>query len=179
MRLVAEAKAGDTQLSRDPKLAKEFTKHQQLEHSRQSDSVDLHARRLAKIHQLMKSRNLDFNTAFNEVCKEENSSAESKEAQASYDHIESIARGLMARDGRLTFGKALEIVRTCLPSVQREIAAMLRSATDSKPKAEPAGRVEAGSDDYQPHPGLASAMARGQLLIEGGFATPILPKVKG
>lgn len=37
-----------------------------------------------------------------------------RDAYAKSAHIEAIARRLMARDGRLTFGRALEITRICL-----------------------------------------------------------------
>jgi hypothetical protein len=49
-----------------------------------------------------------------------------KETRAKYEHIESIARRLMANDSRLTFGVALERVRLCLPRVQADIKELLR-----------------------------------------------------
>lgn len=99
-----------------------------------------------------------------------------RETRAEYEHVEAIARRLMQRNSKLTFGCALEITRNCLPRVQADIKELLRHATDGKPKAEPVGRVEAGVEDYPPHPGLASARAKGLMLIEGGFTTPILHK---
>jgi hypothetical protein len=38
-----------------------------------------------------------------------------KEAQEEFDRVEGIARRLMARNGKLTFGAALEMVRLCSP----------------------------------------------------------------
>jgi hypothetical protein len=96
-----------------------------------------------------------------------------EEAREKFTKVESIARRLMQRNSKLTFGAALEITRTC-PRVQAEMADLLRQPTTGKPKEEPAGRVEAG-DDHPPHPGQAAAIAKGLLLIEGGFATPIIP----
>jgi hypothetical protein len=96
-------------------------------------------------------------------------------ARERFSKVESIARRLMQKNSKLTFGCALEIARTCLPGVQAEMAALLRHTTDGKPKEDPAGRVEAG-DDYPPHPGLAAAQAKGLLLVEGGFSTPIYRK---
>jgi hypothetical protein len=52
-------------------------------------------------------------------------------------HVEVIARRLMARDSRLTFGRALEITRNCLHRVQAEIKDLLGQsvkAVESKPK---------------------------------------------
>jgi hypothetical protein len=98
-----------------------------------------------------------------------------KETCAEYEHVETIARRLMQRNSKLTFGCALEITRNCLPAVQADLKKLLKPATDGKPKVEPAGRVEAG-EGYPPHPGLAAARAKGLLLVEGGFSTPIFPK---
>jgi hypothetical protein len=98
-----------------------------------------------------------------------------EEAREKFEHVEAVARRLMQRNSKLTFGAALEITRTCLPGVQAEIKDLLRHATDGKPKEEPVGRVEAG-EDYPPHPGLAAAQAKGLMLVEGGFTTPIIPQ---
>jgi hypothetical protein len=98
-----------------------------------------------------------------------------QEARSKFEHVEAIARRLMQRNSKLTFGAALEITRTCLPGVQAEIKQLLRHAPGGKPKEEPVGRVEAG-EDYPPHPGLAAAQAKGLLLVEGGFTTPIIPQ---
>jgi hypothetical protein len=40
-----------------------------------------------------------------------------KEARAKFEHVETIAKRLMARDRSLTFGVALDRVRLCLPGV--------------------------------------------------------------
>jgi hypothetical protein len=96
-------------------------------------------------------------------------------ARERFSKVESIARHLMQKNSKLTFGCALEIARTCLPGVQAEIKELLRHGTDGKPKAESTGRVEA-DNDHLAHPGLAAAQAKGLLLVEGGFCTPILPK---
>jgi hypothetical protein len=56
-----------------------------------------------------------------------------KETRAKFEHVESIARRLMARDRSLTFGVALEITRNCLPRVQAEIADLVK-ASEPKPK---------------------------------------------
>ena len=40
-----------------------------------------------------------------------------KEARAKFEHVEAIAKRLMARDRSLTFGVALDRVRLCLPGV--------------------------------------------------------------
>jgi hypothetical protein len=61
-----------------------------------------------------------------------------KEDRAKFEHVECIARRLMARDRSLTFGTALERVRLCLPGAQAEIKGLLQrskvKATESKPK---------------------------------------------
>jgi hypothetical protein len=63
-----------------------------------------------------------------------------KEMRGQFEHVESIARRLMARDGRLTFGRALEITRICLPGVQAEIKDLLRQSVKAV-ESEPKGRM--------------------------------------
>jgi hypothetical protein len=93
------------------------------------------------------------------------------QAHEKFEHIEAIAKRLMARDRSLTFGVALERVRLCLPKVEAEIKQLLR------PKAkepDPTEFVQAGNEqELPPHPGQAAAIAKGLMLIEGGFCTPL------
>jgi hypothetical protein len=59
------------------------------------------------------------------------------EDRAKFEHIEAIARRLMQRNPRLTFGAALEITRNCLPRVRAEISDLVRrsvKAVETKPK---------------------------------------------
>jgi hypothetical protein len=63
-----------------------------------------------------------------------------REAYAKSAHVEVIARRLMARDSRLTFGRALEITRICLPRVQSEIEDLLRQPVKAV-EPEPKGRT--------------------------------------
>jgi hypothetical protein len=49
-----------------------------------------------------------------------------EESRSKFEHVEAIARRLMARDRGLTFGAALEMTRNCLPRVQAEMADLLR-----------------------------------------------------
>jgi hypothetical protein len=94
-----------------------------------------------------------------------------KQAREKFEHIEAVARRLMARDRSLPFGVALERVRLCLPKVEAEIKQLLR------PKAkepDPTEFVQAGNEqELPPHPGQAAAIAKGLMLIEGGFCTPL------
>jgi hypothetical protein len=129
----------------------------------------------------------DFQTAWNHITKTqpwrfskstEMNRLEAKlapqkedEAREKFAKVESIARRLMQRNSKLTFGAALEITRTCLPRVQAEMAELVRPKSK---EMEPKEFVEAGSEeDHPPHPGLAAAIAKGQLLIEGGLCTPL------
>jgi hypothetical protein len=97
-----------------------------------------------------------------------------KEAREKYEHIEAVARRLMERDRQLTFGRALEITRTCLPRVRSEIKELLRPKSK---ETEPTGLVQAGNEpERSPHPGQASAIAKGLLLVEGGFTAWIIPQ---
>ena len=69
-----------------------------------------------------------------------------QEAREKYEHVEAIARRLMQRNSKLTFGKALEITRICLPRVQAEIEDLLRSKSK---KPEPKEFVEGGGGGGQ------------------------------
>jgi hypothetical protein len=70
-----------------------------------------------------------------------------KEARAKFEHIESIARRLMQRDPKLTFGVALEITRNCLPRVQAEIADLLRQPVKAEePKTCLVQGIESGRE---------------------------------
>jgi hypothetical protein len=51
-----------------------------------------------------------------------------KKTREKFEHIESVARRLMERNPRLTFGAALEMTRNCLPAVQAEMADALRQS---------------------------------------------------
>jgi hypothetical protein len=55
-----------------------------------------------------------------------------QEARSKFEHIEAVAKGLMVRDRRLTFGRALEITRTCLPRVQADMADLLRQSVKAE-----------------------------------------------
>ena len=85
----------------------------------------------------------DFQTAWNHITKTqpwrfskstEMNRLEAKlapqkeeEAREKFAKVESIARRLMQRNSKLTFGAALEITRACLLRVESEIKELLRS----------------------------------------------------
>jgi hypothetical protein len=68
-----------------------------------------------------------------------------EEAREKFAKVESIARRLMQRNSKLTFGAALEITRTCLPGVQAEMADLLRqSVKTEEPKTYLVESIETG-----------------------------------
>jgi hypothetical protein len=68
-----------------------------------------------------------------------------EETREKFAKVESIARRLMQRNSKLTFGAALEITRTCLPGVQAEIKDLLeQSVKAEEPKTMLVQGVECG-----------------------------------
>jgi hypothetical protein len=51
-----------------------------------------------------------------------------KASREDFQHVEAIARRLMQRNPRLTFGAALQMTRDCLPTIQAGMAEELRQA---------------------------------------------------
>jgi hypothetical protein len=54
------------------------------------------------------------------------------EAREKAEHVEIIARRLMQRNPRLTFGAALQMTRDSLPAVQAQMAEELRQAVEAE-----------------------------------------------